>query len=61
MEGAFCCPVPWTILLTDEGIITYVGNGTYPECITKGATIGGNKGGAFKKPFLKFFKENLLN
>ena len=30
-------------------------------CITKGAKIGGNKGGAFKKPFLKFFTENLLN
>jgi len=29
-------------------------------CITKGAKIGGNKGGTFKKPFLKFFKENLL-
>ena len=30
-------------------------------CITKGAKIGGNKGGAFKNPFLKFFTENLLN
>ena len=30
-------------------------------CITKGAKIGGNKVGAFKKPFLKFFTENLLN
>ena len=30
-------------------------------CITRGAKIGGNKGGAFKKPFLKFFTENLLN
>ena len=30
-------------------------------CVTKGAHIGGNKGGIFKKPFLKFFKENLLN
>ena len=30
-------------------------------CITKGAKIGGNKGGTFKKPFLKFFTENLLN
>ena len=29
-------------------------------CITRGAHIGGNKGGAFKRPFLKFFKENLL-
>ena len=29
-------------------------------CITKGAKIGGNKGGTFKKPFLKFFTENLL-
>ncbi len=30
-------------------------------CMSRGATIGGNKGGVFKKPFLKFFKENLLN
>ena len=30
-------------------------------CITRGAHIGGNKGGAFKGPFLKFFKKNLLN
>ena len=29
-------------------------------CITRGAHIGGNKGGVFKRPFLKFFKENLL-
>jgi hypothetical protein len=34
---------------------------SYPECITKGAKIGGNKGVRFKKPFLKFFTENLLN
>jgi len=32
----------------------------YP-CITYGATMGGNKGGVFKKPFLNFFKENLLD
>jgi len=30
-------------------------------CITKGATIGGDKGGFFRKPFLKFFNETLLN
>ena len=30
-------------------------------CIGKGATIGGNKGSRFKKPFLKFWQENLLN
>jgi len=30
-------------------------------CLKRGAHIGGNKGGIFKKPFLKFFKENLLN
>ena len=30
-------------------------------CITRGAHIGGNKGAKFKGPFLKFFKENLLN
>ena len=29
-------------------------------CITRGAHIGGNKGGVFKRPFLKFFKKNLL-
>jgi len=47
--------------MTDEGNITYVGSGSYPECVTMGAHIGGNKGGTFKKPFLKFFTENLLN
>jgi dienelactone hydrolase len=31
------------------------------SCITYGYTIGGNKGGKFRGPFLKFFKENLLN
>ena len=36
-----------------------VGNAAYPECVTRGAHIGGNK--PFKKPFLKFFTENLLN
>ena len=30
-------------------------------CITYGAKIGGDKGVIFKRPFLKFFKENLLN
>ncbi len=45
----------------DEGNIIYTGNDNYPECVTRGATIGGNKGGVFKKPFLKFFTENLLN
>ena len=30
-------------------------------CITYGYTVGGNKGGVFKKPFLKFFEETLLN
>ena len=30
-------------------------------CITRGAHIGGNKGGKFKGSFLKFFKKNLLN
>ena len=30
-------------------------------CVTKGAHMGGNKGGAFKGAFLKFFKKNLLN
>ena len=31
------------------------------SCITYGYSIGGNKGGVFKKPFLKFFEESLLN
>ena len=32
------------------------------SCITyEGYHMGGNKGGVFKKPFLKFFTENLLN
>tara|TARA_B110000238_G_scaffold63164_1_gene69305 strand:+ start:836 stop:982 length:147 start_codon:yes stop_codon:yes gene_type:complete len=30
-------------------------------CVKKGNTIGGNKGGVFKKPFLNFFTENLLD
>ena len=30
-------------------------------CIIKGAKIGGDKGGFFRKSFLKFFTENLLN
>ena len=30
-------------------------------CIKMGNTIGGKKGGVFKKPFLKFFTESLLN
>ena len=29
-------------------------------CITKGAKIGGDKGGQFRGSFLKFFKKNLL-
>ena len=45
----------------DEGITIYEGNQPFPECIKYGATIGGNKGVRFKKPFLKFFTENLLN
>jgi len=28
--------------------------------LQKGAHMGGNKGNIFKRPFLKFFKENLL-
>jgi len=31
------------------------------SCFTYGYTMGGNKGGAFSKPFKKFFIENLLN
>mgnify|MGYP001467052205 CR=1 FL=1 len=41
------------------------GEGPFPVVMfahaSGGAKIGGNKGGAFKKPFLKFFTENLLN
>ena len=37
-----------------------IANSAYPDCIKWGAKIGGNKGGVFKKPFLKFFTENLL-
>ena len=54
-------PIEVDAFMTDEGNITYVGSGSYPECVTMGAHIGGNKGGTFKKPFLKFFTENLLN
>ena len=52
------CPGAFT---NDEGIIIYEGNSAYPDCIKWGAKIGGNKGGVFKKPFLKFFTESLLN
>ena len=51
------CPGAFT---SDSGIIIYEGNQSFPECIKYGAKIGGNKGGSFKKPFLKFFTENLL-
>ena len=47
----------------DEGFIVTNTNSDvkYPyPCVTYGATMGGNKGGVFKKPFLKFFEENLL-
>lgn len=45
----------------DEGYIVTNSNIKYPyPCVTYGATIGGNKGSLFKKPFLKFFEENLL-
>ena len=44
----------------DSGYITR-GDVHYPfPCVTYGATMGGNKGSVFKKPFLKFFEENLL-
>ena len=52
------CPGSFT---NDQGIIIYEGNQSFPDCITRGATIGGNKGVVFKKPFLKFFTESLLN
>jgi len=52
------CPGAFT---NDEGIIIYDGNSSYPDCIKWGAKIGGNKGVVFKKPFLKFFTESLLN
>ena len=45
----------------DEGYIVTNNNIKYPYlCVTYGATMGGNKGSVFKKPFLKFFEENLL-
>ena len=52
------CPGAFT---SDSGIIIYEGNQSFPECIKYGAKIGGDKGGSFRKPFLKFFTENLLN
>ena len=52
------CP---SIYLNDDGTVK---PDSYYEwndpCVTGGNTIGGNKGGVFKKPFLKFFTENLL-
>jgi hypothetical protein len=53
------CPPAYT---NDEGYIVTNSDVKYPyPRVTYGATMGGNKGGVFKKPFLKFFEENLLN
>ena len=47
---------------SDEGYIVTNSDAKYPyPCVTYGATMGGDKEGVFKKPFLKFFIENLLN
>ena len=53
------CP---SIYLNDDGTVKPESNYSWDDpCVKKGNTIGGNKGGVFKKPFLKFFTESLLN
>ena len=52
------CP---SIYLNDDGTVKPESYYEWNDpCVTGGNTIGGNKGGVFKKPFLKFFTENLL-
>ena len=52
------CP---SIYIRDDGTINPESNYSWDDpCIGKGNTLGGKKGGVFKKPFLKFFEENLL-
>ena len=53
------CP---SIYLNDDGTVKPESYYEWNDpCVKKGNTIGGNKGGVFKKPFLKFFTESLLN
>jgi dienelactone hydrolase len=53
------CP---SIYLNDDGTVKPESNYSWDDpCVKKGNTIGGNKGGVFKKPFLNFFTENLLD
>jgi dienelactone hydrolase len=53
------CPPAYT---NDEGYLVTNSDAQYPyPCVTYGATMGGDKGAVFKKPFLKFFEKNLLN
>ena len=52
------CP---SIYLNDDGTVKPESYYEWNDpCVKQGNTIGGNKGGVFKKPFLKFFTENLL-
>ena len=53
------CP---SIYLNDDGTVKPESYYEWTDpCVKKGNTIGGNKGGVFKKPFLNFFTENLLD
>ena len=53
------CP---SIYLNDDGTVKPESYYEWTDpCVKKGNTIGGNKGAVFKKPFLKFFTESLLN
>ena len=57
-QGFTKCP---SIYLNDDGTVKPESYYEWNDpCITGGNTVGGNKGGVFKKPFLKFFTENLL-
>ena len=53
------CP---SIYLNDDGTVKPESYYEWTDpCVKKGNTTGGNKGGVFKKPFLNFFTENLLD
>lgn len=53
------CPPYFT---EDDGSPNKESNyGWNDPCIGRGATIGGNMGGVFKRPFIKFWEEHLLD
>ena len=53
------CP---SVYLNDDGTVKSESYCEWTDsCVKKDKTLGGNMGGVSKKPFLKFFTENLLN